>query len=164
MTDRATTPTEPITSTLSDEAQQTVGSVLQDALADTIDLSLVAKQAHWNVLGRNFREAHLHLDEVVDLARGYSDDLAERAATLGVSPDGRAGTVAKTSGLDEFEAGWHSVDEVTAAIVAALEAVIARFRDRIEATEGPDPVTQDLLIGMTAKLEEAHWMWQAKQA
>lgn len=160
----ATTPAEPITSPISSDAQQTVGAVLQDTLADLIDLSLIAKQAHWNVVGRNFREAHLHLDELVDLARGYADDVAERAATLGVSPDGRAATVAKTSGLPAFDEGWRSVDDVTAAVVALLETLIARFRERIEATDGPDPVTQDLLIGMTAKLEEAHWMWQAKTA
>jgi starvation-inducible DNA-binding protein len=160
----ATTPAEPITSPLSSDAQQTVGAVLQDTLADLVDLSLIAKQAHWNVVGRNFREAHLHLDELVDLARGYTDDVAERAATLGVSPDGRAATVAKTSGLPAFDEGWRSVDDVTAAVVALLETLIARFRERIEATDEPDPVTQDLLIGMTAKLEEAHWMWQAKTA
>jgi starvation-inducible DNA-binding protein len=160
----ATTPAEPITSPISSDAQQVVGAVLQDTLADLIDLSLIAKQAHWNVVGRNFREAHLHLDELVDLARGYTDDVAERAATLGVSPDGRAATVAKTSGLPTFDEGWRSVDDVTAAVVALLETIIARFRERIEATDEPDPVTQDLLIGMTAKLEEAHWMWQAKTA
>lgn len=160
----ATTPAEPITSPIPSDAQQTVGAVLQDTLADLIDLSLIAKQAHWNVVGRNFREAHLHLDELVDLARRYTDDVAERAATLGVSPDGRAATVAKTSGLPAFDEGWRSVDDVTAAVVALLETLIARFRERIEATDEPDPVTQDLLIGMTAKLEEAHWMWQAKTA
>ena len=156
--------TEPITSPLSSDAKQTVGAALQDSLADLVDLSLIAKQAHWNVVGRNFREAHLHLDELVDLARGYTDDVAERAATIGVSPDGRAGTVAKTSGLPPFDEGWRSVDDVTAAVVELLAALIERFRERIAATGDPDPVTQDMLIGMTAKLEEAHWMWQAKTA
>ena len=156
--------TEPITSPIPSDAQQIVGGALQDSLADLVDLSLIAKQAHWNVVGRNFRDAHLHLDELVDLARGYSDDVAERAAALGVSPDGRVATVAKTSGLPAFDEGWRSVEDMTAAIVAILETIVARFRERIEVTDEPDPVTQDMLIGMTAKLEEAHWMWQAKQA
>ena len=43
-----------------------------------------------------------------------------------------------------------------------LAALIGRMRERITVTDAPDPVTQDMLIGMTAKLEEAHWMWQAK--
>ena len=86
--------TTPITGPLPAAAQQTVGTVLQDTLADYLDLSLVAKQAHWNVVGQNFRDAHLHLDELVTLARDDADAVAERAATLGVSPDGRAATVA----------------------------------------------------------------------
>ena len=155
---------QPITSPLPAEAQQTVGGVLQDALADLVDLSLVAKQAHWNVLGRTFRDAHLHLDELVDLARQFADEVAERAATLGVSPDGRGETVAKNSGIPAFDEGWRSVEDVTAAIVEILATLIARHRERIAATDAPDPVTQDLLIAQTAKLEEAHWMWQAKQA
>ena len=156
--------TAPITSPLPAQAQQTVGAVLQDALADYVDLSLVAKQAHWNVVGRNFREAHLHLDELVTLARDYADAVAERAATLGVSPDGRAATVAKTSGLQAFDEGWRSVEDVNDAVVAILASLITRMRERIAVTDEPDPVTQDMLIAQTAKLEEAHWMWQAKTA
>jgi len=156
--------TAPITSPLPDDAKQTVGAVLQDSVADFVDLSLTAKQLHWNVVGRNFREAHLHLDELVDLARGYTDDAAERAAAIGVSPDGRTATVAKTTGLPETTEGWRDVEDVNNTVVELLAKLIERMRERIETTDAPDPVTQDMLIGMTAKLEEAHWMWQAKTA
>ncbi|GLZ49309.1 DNA starvation/stationary phase protection protein [Actinomycetospora sp. NBRC 106375] len=156
--------TAPITSPLPDDAKQIVGTVLQDSLADYVDLSLTAKQWHWNVVGTNFREAHLHLDELVDLARTYSDEVAERAAALGVSPDGRAETVAKSSGLPTTDEGWRKVEDVNAAVVETLAALVARLRERIAVTDEPDPVTQDLLIGQTAKIEEAHWMWQAKTA
>jgi starvation-inducible DNA-binding protein len=156
--------TTPISSPLPDDAKQTVGAVLQDSVADFIDLSLTAKQWHWNVVGSTFREAHLHLDELVDLARTYTDEVAERAATLGVSPDGRAETVAKSSGLPTTDEGWRRVEDVNQAVVQVLETLIARMRERIDVTGDPDPVTQDLLIAQTAKLEEAHWMWQAKTA
>ena len=53
----------------------------------------MAKQAHWNLVGRQFHDVHLHLDELVDTARKYSDQVAERAAAIGVSPDGRAATI-----------------------------------------------------------------------
>jgi starvation-inducible DNA-binding protein len=49
---------------------------------------------HWNVVGPRFRSVHLHLDNVVTTARQYSDTVAERAAALGVNPDGRAAGVA----------------------------------------------------------------------
>ncbi|GAA4911493.1 starvation-inducible DNA-binding protein [Actinomycetospora succinea] len=156
--------TTPITSPLSDDAKQTVGTVLQDSLADYVDLSLTAKQWHWNVVGTTFRDAHLHLDELTDLARTYSDEVAERAAALGVSPDGRAETVAKSSGLPTTDEGWRTVEDVNQAVVETLATLIARMRERIAVTDEPDPVTQDLLIAHTAKLEEAHWMWQAKTA
>lgn len=156
--------TAPITSPLPDDAKQTVGKVLQESVADFVDLSLTAKQWHWNVVGRNFREAHLHLDELVDLARASTDEVAERAATLGISPDGRAETVAKASGLPTTGEGWRQVEDVNEAVVETLAKLIERMRERVEVTEEPDPVTQDLLIAQTAKLEEAHWMWQAKTA
>ena len=41
---------------------------LQRALVDITALSLVGKQVHWNVVGPNFRDLHLNLDEVVDIA------------------------------------------------------------------------------------------------
>ena len=80
----------PITSTLTDEQKTITGNALQQTLVDLIDLSLVAKQAHWNVVGRNFRSVHLELDELVTVSREFTDQAAERATAIGVSPDGRA--------------------------------------------------------------------------
>jgi starvation-inducible DNA-binding protein len=99
---------------------------------------------------------------VVSAARTASDNVAERAAALGISPDGRAGTVAKTSGLDTVTDGWVKDGEVVEIMVAALSSVITRMRERVDATDKPDPVTQDLLIGITAELEKQHWMFQAE--
>ncbi|WP_276206892.1 Dps family protein, partial [Streptomyces niveiscabiei] len=72
-----------VKSPLSDADLRIVGSALQGALVDLIDLSLVAKQVHWNVVGPRFRSVHLQLDEVVDVARLHSDTVAERASALG---------------------------------------------------------------------------------
>ncbi|NLU83394.1 DNA starvation/stationary phase protection protein [Rhodococcus sp. HNM0569] len=154
----------PITSTLNADQQRTAGDALQATVVDLIDLSLIAKQAHWNVVGRNFRSVHLALDELVSAARGFTDDAAERATAIGVSPDGRAGTVAKDSGTKGFGEGWTTDSEVIASIVGNLGAVIERLRERIASTEAADPVTQDLLITITARLEQLHWMWQAQIA
>ncbi|MCK8435643.1 DNA starvation/stationary phase protection protein [Streptomyces sp. D2-8] len=151
-----------VKSPLSDASLKTVSEALQGALVDLVDLALVAKQIHWNVVGQRFRSVHLQLDEVVDTARKYSDTVAERAAALGISPDGRAATVAVGSGIGVTPEGW--VDDTTAvgALVEALGAVIARMRERVEATGEPDPVSQDIFIGITADLEKHHWMFQAE--
>ncbi len=153
----------PISSPLDQTAKDAVAGVLQSTLVDLIDLSLIAKQAHWNVVGKNFRSVHLQLDELVDLARTYTDEVAERASALGISPNGKARTVAEGSVLD-FPEGWQDEDTVIATIVSALAQLTERMRSRIEATDEPDPVTQDLMIGITKQVEQAHWMWQAQQA
>lgn len=151
-----------VKSTLSEEGRGIVGHALQGALVDLVDLSLVAKQVHWNVVGPRFRSVHLQLDDVVASARTHADTVAERASAIGVPPDGRAATVAKTSGIREIGDGWIKDGEVVRAMVEALSAVIGRMRERIVATADPDPVSQDILIGLTGDLEKHHWMFQAE--
>ncbi|MBV7699445.1 Dps family protein [Streptomyces sp. TRM70350] len=151
-----------VKSPLSDADLKTVAEALQGALVDLIDLSLVAKQIHWNVVGPRFRTVHLQLDEVVTSARAHSDTVAERASALGVPPDGRASTVAVGSGIGATAGGWIRDAEAVEALVDALRAVIGRMRGRVAATAEADPVSQDILIGITADLEKHHWMFQAE--
>ncbi|MCK8675831.1 Dps family protein [Streptomyces lichenis] len=153
-----------VKSSLPEADLKVVGEALQGALVDVVDLSLVAKQVHWNVVGPRFRSIHLQLDEVVTTARQHSDTVAERAAALGVSPDGRAEAVAKSSAIATVPEGWIKDNDAVQILVDALGAVIARMRERVAATDDPDPVTQDLLIALTADLEKHHWMFQAERA
>lgn len=154
----------PITSTLNSQQQEVAGKALQETVVDMIDLTLIAKQAHWNVVGQQFRSIHLELDELVTAARDFTDAAAERATAIGVSPDGRAETVAKTAGTKGFGQGWTKDVDVVTEIVANIKTVVEGLRSRIEVTEKADPVTQDLLIGFAARLEQLHWMWQAQVA
>jgi starvation-inducible DNA-binding protein len=154
----------PIKSPLSEADKEITGNALQATLVDLVDLSLIAKQAHWNVVGSNFRSAHLQLDELVNTARQYVDEVAERANAIGISPNGKAKTVVESSGVPEYPDNWQSVESTVAAIVDILATLIERLRQRIDETDKSDLVTQDLLIEITRALEEAHWMWQAQQA
>jgi starvation-inducible DNA-binding protein len=154
----------PITSALGDSEREATGAVLQSTLVDLIDLSLIAKQAHWNVVGQNFRSAHLQLDELVAAARQYVDEVAERANAIGVSPNGKAKTVVESSGLPSFPDNWQSTESTVTAIVEILGELIKRLRERIEKTDKTDLVTQDLLIEIVAELEKQRWMWQAQTA
>jgi starvation-inducible DNA-binding protein len=156
--------TSPIKSPLAEADREITGNALQATLVDLVDLSLIAKQAHWNVVGANFRSAHLQLDELVTTAREYVDQVAERANAIGVSPNGKAKTVVESSGLPDYPDNWQSVESTVAAVVDILAALIERLRKRIDETDKSDLVTQDLLIEITRALEEAHWMWQAQQA
>ncbi|MDO0924737.1 DNA starvation/stationary phase protection protein [Streptomyces sp. TG1A-8] len=151
-----------VKSTLSEEALRVTGTALQETLVDLLGLSLVGKQAHWNVVGPRFRSVHLQLDEVVATVRAHSDTVAERAAALGVSPDGRPETIAATFALPGAKEGWLRDTEAVELLVSALETAIGRLRERIAQTEEADPVTQDLLIAVTADLEKQRWMFEAE--
>ncbi|MFE2040891.1 Dps family protein [Streptomyces sp. NPDC059477] len=150
-----------VKSPLPDADLKVVAEALQSALVDLVDLSLVAKQVHWNVVGPRFRSVHLQLDDVVASARTHSDTVAERASALGVSPDGRAKTVAAGSGIGAVPNDWVKDDDAVRELTDALGAAITRMRERVTATEKPDPVSQDIFIGITADLEKHHWMFQA---
>lgn len=151
-----------VRSTIPEPARQVTGEALQSTLVDLLGLSLIGKQAHWNLVGPRFRSIHLQLDEVVSAARGFSDTVAERAAALGVPPDGRPETIASTFTLPSPKDGWVRDTEVVEVMVESLAAAVVRLRERIEATEKADPVTQDLLIGITAELEKQRWMFDAE--
>ncbi|MET9589859.1 DNA starvation/stationary phase protection protein [Streptomyces sp. NPDC006516] len=151
-----------INNSLPERDRETAGAALQATLADLLDLSLVAKQAHWNLYGPRFRSVHVQLDEAATIARNHADTVAERAAALGVSPDGRAATIAGTSGVPAFPSGWTKDSDAVDALVRALSAVTARLRERIAETGPVDVVTEDLLIGVTADLEKQSWMFQAE--
>ncbi len=148
---------------IEESARDEVVSQLQGCLVNLIDLSLQAKQAHWNLLGRMFHPFHKQLDEIVDAARTGSDDVAERIATLGVAADGRAETVSEQSSLDSFPEGRISVEKAVTLTADRLQSTIQRLRQAIQATDDADPVSQDLLIGITSELEKHLWMVQSQE-
>jgi starvation-inducible DNA-binding protein len=145
------------------DARKVAGAALQDALVDLIDLTLQAKQAHWNVVGRNFLSLHGQLDELADLARRHGDAVAERAVAIGVSPDGRATTVAGAVRNSVLDAGPIADDKAVAVMSEILAQTARRFREYVAATGEADPVTQDLLIGITVELEKQHWMFAVQR-
>jgi starvation-inducible DNA-binding protein len=139
-----------------------VSADLQAALVELVDLALVGKQAHWNVTGPQFRSVHLELDEIVALARMSSDRVAERLATIGVSPDGRAETVGTSSELSPYPDGFVSATETVERISKTIETIAVRMKERIRRLGEPDPVSQDILIGITDELEKAEWMLRSQ--
>ena len=148
-----------------DEAKQSKAvAALQRSLYDLIDLSLQGKQAHWNVVGPNFRSIHLQLDEIIDSARLASDELAERIVTLAAPADGRAVNVGEKASLEDYPKGLKSVSETVTLIADRLEKTIAGLRKGIEELDDVDLVSQDMLIASSAALEKHLWMVQAQEA
>jgi starvation-inducible DNA-binding protein len=151
-----------VKSTIPESARQVTGDALQSTLVDLLGLSLIGKQAHWNVVGPRFRSIHFQLDEVVTAARGFADTVAERSSALGVPPDGRPETIASAFTLPGPKDGWVRDSDVVEMMAEALETAIGRLREHIRVTDTADRVTQDLLITITAELEKQRWMFDAE--
>jgi starvation-inducible DNA-binding protein len=151
-----------VTSPLADDAQKITGEALQGSLIDLIDLSLVAKQAHWNLTGPNFRSLHLQLDEVVTLARQQLDIMAERAIAIGVNPDGRSATIARDTEINQPGAGYITDEKVVTTFTDILAAISKRFRERLGSVTEVDPVTENLFEDTLHGLEKMHWMFQVQ--
>ena len=150
--------------TLRHADREALGAELQGVLTVLIDLSLLGKQAHWNVTGPNFRPLHLHLDEMIDSWRSASDAVAERAVALGHAPDGRAATVAARSELVTLPEGPLADRDVIASFTRLLTDAVGSIRTRMDRIEDVDTVTADLLHGVVAGLEENLWMVRVQAA
>ncbi|WP_197377626.1 Dps family protein [Mycolicibacterium baixiangningiae] len=131
---------------------------LQRVLVDLIELNLQGKQAHWNVVGTNFRDLHLQLDELVDFAREGSDTIAERMRALDTVPDGRSDTVAATTSLPEFPAYERSTGEVVDLITVRIHAAVDTMRTVHDAIDAEDPSTADVLHQLIDGLEKLAWL------
>ena len=143
-------------------ASKTLAESLQRVHVDLIELHLQGKQAHWNVVGRNFRDLHLQLDEIVDAAREFSDDVAERLRALHAVPDGRSDTVAATTSLPAFPHGEVDTAAAVDLVTERLEATVATMREVHDAVDDEDPTSADILHGIIERLEQLAWMVSAE--
>ncbi|MFD9667866.1 Dps family protein [Rhodococcus sp. NPDC059968] len=135
---------------------------LQRILVDLIELHLQGKQAHWNLVGTNFRDLHLQLDDIVGTAREASDTIAERMRALDAVPDGRSDTVTASTTLPALPPAdlstTDTVDLVTSRIYAAVDT-IRSVHDEVDAA---DPSSADLLHSIVNDLEKAAWMLKSE--
>ncbi len=135
---------------------------LQRVLVDLVELALQGKQAHWNVVGKNFRDTHLQLDEIVATVQGHSDTIAERLRALHAVPDGRSATVAATTSLPAYPNGEVSTTRTIGLITERLDRTVKTARDVHASVEAQDPASADLLHGIMNDLEKLSWMVSAE--
>ena len=135
---------------------------MQKVLVDLIELHIQGKQAHWNLLGSNFRDLHLQLDEIVDAAREFSDEVAERMRAVYLVPDGRSNTVANETSLVQFPAGPVETTSVVDLIVDRMYAVVDTMRTVHDDVDDEDPTTADVLHSILERLEQLAWMTGAE--
>jgi starvation-inducible DNA-binding protein len=141
--------------TASDATQ--VVSQLTERLVAALDLQLVLKHVHWNVIGPNFISVHEMLDAEVESVRAATDELAERIRTLGGAPRGTAQAIVDGRNWDDYPLDRHDAMRHLVELDKVYDGVIADHRRAIDVVGEVDPVTEDMLIGQTAKLELFQW-------
>jgi len=141
-----------------------VVTLLNQRLADCVDLQTMCKQAHWNVKGPQFIALHKLFDEVNEAVEDYVDLIAERIVQLGGVAEGTARVVAQRSQLLDYPLTLTTGDEH----IAALSDVLAQFgrSARIgvaEMDELEDAVSTDLLTEVSRGVDKWLWFVEAHQ-
>ena len=131
-------------------------------MLELVDLTLIGKQLHWNVVGPLFRPLHLYLDELVDEWRELADAVAERATALGFFPDGQCGTIAEKTDFRALPDRALSDRQVIYLLQQRVKAAVERARERMERLGEIDPASEDVMIDTVPKLEEQRWMIRAR--
>jgi starvation-inducible DNA-binding protein len=149
-------------SPLPDDVADRIGKQLQLTLVELIALSLAGKQLHWNAYGPEFLSAHRHLDQLVDEWREMEDAVAQRAAAIGIPPEGSAAAVIELADLRPVDPGFTEVGAALERLGAQLWEVALRVRTRSELLGGLDAVSQAVLVDVGRKLEEQLWMMRAQ--
>ena len=146
---------------ISEKDANEVADILQKALSTYNDLHLTLKHVHWNVVGPNFIGVHEMIDPQVELVRGYADEVAERIAALGKSPQGTPGAIIKDRTWDDYSVGRDTVQAHLAALDLVYTGVIEDTRKCIHRLEDLDLVSQDIFIDHAAELEKFQWFVRA---
>lgn len=150
---------------LSANVRETAIKILNDRLADAVDLSAQAKQAHWNVKGPSFIALHELFDQIYDGVGDYVDMIAERVTALGGRAEGTVSLAAERSTLPAYPLEIHG----GAAHVEALSSAMATFgtnvREAIDQTaELGDAGTSDLFTEVSRGTDKFLWFLEAHLA
>lgn len=136
-------------------------AVLEERLVALIDLQLTLKHVHWNVVGPNFIGVHEMLDPQVDSVREMTDTVAERIATLGGIPVGTPKAIVDGRAWSDYSLGKATVIEHLGALDLVFSGVNESHREGIDKLADIDPVSEDMLIGQLAVLEQFQWFLRA---
>jgi len=147
---------------LSEDARERIGEILNLSLATAIDLKTQLKHAHWNVTGLEFLQVHELFDAVATDADAYADLLAERATTLGVIAMGTARIAAGRSSLPEFPIHAHGIKAHLEAVAERLGGFANEVRENIKRTADiGDATTADLYTELSRGLDKHLWFVEA---
>ena len=132
--------------------------LMNQRLADALDLQLQMKQAHWNVKGPHFIGLHKLFDEIYEDVTEYVDLIAERIVQLGGTAEGTARVTAKRSRLEEYPLRIADGTAHIEAVARALATFGQECRNTIaEADELDDADTSDMFTDISRGIDK--WLW-----
>src|SRR5213596_3925284 len=138
--------------------------LLNQRLAECIDLQTQCKQAHWNVKGPSFIGLHKLFDDINEAVEGYVDLIAERIVQLGGIAEGTVGAVEGRSTLPDYPLALATGAEHVAALSDVLAAFGRTARIGIEEmNELEDAGSADLLTGISRGIDKWLWFVEAHQ-
>src|ERR1041385_9522593 len=103
-----------------EQRRSELNSLMNQQLANAVDLQTQMKQAHWNVKGPNFIGLHELFDEIDEAVEEYVDLIAERIVQLGGIAEGTARVAAQRSRLEEYPLDIANGTDHVAAVAKAL--------------------------------------------
>lgn len=149
---------------LPQKVRSEAAALLQDRLWDTIDLTLQAKQAHWNVKGANFFALHELFDKVYTHAAAWMDILAERIVQLGGIACGTLKQTAEKTSLPAFPEEISSGAKNVATLAHALAFYSELMAKAIELTGSlGDAVTCDIFTEISRGAQSDLWFLEAQE-
>ena len=135
---------------------------LEARLADSIDLGLVTKQAHWNLKGPEFIGIHLMLDKFRDEQDEWTDMMAERIVQLGGTARGTLQEVGSRTALKPYPTDIYRIADHLRALIERYAACANAIRQNIDDTdEAGDRDTSDLLTEVSRGLDKQLWFLEA---
>lgn len=147
---------------IASEKRTPLVQLLNDRLADLIDLQLQAKQAHWNVKGPHFIALHELFDSVAGALTDFVDTVAERVVVLGGIADGTLAGIAKRTHLHPYPLALTSGREHVEALSTALATVGKLIRAAIDqANELGDADAADIFTGISREIDKKLWFVEA---
>jgi starvation-inducible DNA-binding protein len=142
--------------------REKIVALLNQNLADSLDLVNQAKQAHWNVKGPNFIALHELFDAIAALVRGFSDEIAERATALGGQAEGTTQTIGNKTRLAPYPVEivhWRQHVENLADGLAAFGKNARAAID--ESDKLGDKDTADLFTEISREIDKQLWFVEA---
>jgi starvation-inducible DNA-binding protein len=144
------------------QARLSLARLLNQRLADMIDLFNQTKHAHWNVKGPEFMQLHELFDGVAERVEESCDLLAERVVTLGVAAEGTTRQSAAASTIGEYDLGAVDGLDHVRALAGQVAKLAASIRGAIQqSAELGDPTTADLFTEISRSLDKDLWFLEA---